>query len=141
MTSVHVGDGRTVQLTGDASGTIGDLADAIAHDAYDTGNDGAFSFKVDGVVMHPDTQAAQVALGDDTVVELVEVTDQHWPGDTPPADGTIRVEVPEGTVEDLIDWVGDDQARAEATVATEELQEHPRVTLLEHLRAHFDLED
>ena len=92
MTTVLIGDGRTVDLTGDATGTIGELADAIARDCYDTGGDGRFSFKIDGVVMHPETAVNQVALRADNTVELVDVTDATWPGDNPPADTHELVE-------------------------------------------------
>lgn len=140
MTKVIIDGGRAVDLiAADLTDTVGNLADGIGQDAY--GHQGTFSFKVDGVVIHPDTQTGQVALTDDHTIELVEVTGQSWSGDIPAVDGVVHEAVPAGTVEDLIAWVGDDQERAEAVIATEGLQEHPRVTLVEHLRSHFGLDD
>lgn len=38
-----------------------------------------------------------------------------------------------GTVQEVLDWVGDDPARAQAALDAEEAKEEPRVTLLEKL--------
>ncbi len=80
MTQVHVGDGRSYTLDNPAQyPNVGDLARAVADDAYDTGSDGIFSFKVDGVVIHPDTRTGQVAFDDSRTVELVDVSGYDWP--------------------------------------------------------------
>jgi hypothetical protein len=147
MTKVLIDGGRTADLTdADPSGTIGDLAGALAEGAEHPG--GIFSLKVGGTLIHPDTRTGDVALTGEHVVELVEVTGQDWSTPEPlelgvphDAAGVLRVEVPDGTVEDLIAWAGEDIERARAVIDTELLQEHPRSTLLEHLRGHFDLPD
>jgi hypothetical protein len=42
-------------------------------------------------------------------------------------------EVPDGTVEDVLDWVGDDRDRAQDALAAEQSKPTPRVTLVEAL--------
>lgn len=148
MTKVLIEGSRTADTEDHDEQTVGAVAGSIAIGIHGE-SDRQFSLKVGGVLFHPDTPTADVALHDDNVVELVEVTDQHW--DTPAAPlevgvphdsaGVLRVEVPDGTVEDLVEWAGEDVERAKAVIDTELLQEHPRSTLLEHLRAHFDLPD
>lgn len=152
MATVITEGGRSVDTADYIEGdTIGTLAQGIAGTVYDLQETAIagqtqlpparqFSLKVGGHVLHPDTATGEVALHDGNVIELIEVTDQQWGSPLEPA-GVIRVEVPTGTVEDLIDWVGDDHERAEAALATEALQEHPRSTLIEHLCSHFDLAD
>lgn len=162
MTKVLIEGGRTVDTADYFNGdTIGSLADGIAGDTHGLmataigGEvqplDRQFSLKVGGHLLHPTTPTADVALHDGNVIELVEVTDQHWPGDEDDttlevgvphdAAGELRVEVPTGTVDELIEWVGEDVERAKAVIDVELLQDEPRTTLLHHLRAHFDLPD
>lgn len=163
MTKVLIEGGRTVDTADYIDGdTIGTLAQGIAgtvHDLQETATAGQtvlpparqFSLKVGGHLFHPTTPTADVALHDGNVIELVEVTDQHWPGDEDDttlevgvphdAAGELRVEVPTGTVDELIEWAGEDVERAKAVIDVELLQDEPRTTLLHHLRAHFDLPD
>lgn len=160
MTKVLIDGGRTAD-TADYidDGTIGNLAQGIAGTAFDLMESATvgeerlpparqFSFKVGGVLIHPDTPTGDVALHDENVVELVEVTDQDWstpetvleigvPHDA--ANTVTAIDVPEGTVAELLDWVGDDIDRARAVIAAELLQAEPRTTLIEALESHFDL--
>jgi hypothetical protein len=43
-------------------------------------------------------------------------------------------ELPDGTAEDVLTWVGDDRARAAEALAAEEGRDHPRSTLVSKLR-------
>jgi len=52
----------------------------------------------------------------------------------PPAGPEVPAEeVPTGTVETVLEWVGDDAARARAALAVEQSRPKPRSTLLEEL--------
>lgn len=42
-------------------------------------------------------------------------------------------QVPEGTTQEVLDWVGDDPAKAKKALATEKKSDDPRVTLVEPL--------
>lgn len=103
MTKVLIDGGRTADLTdADPNGTIGDLAAALAEGSLHPG--GIFSLKVGGTLVHPDTRAGDVALHDDHVIELVEVTDQNW--DDHPA--VLEVGVPHDNVDDEDELPDDD---------------------------------
>jgi hypothetical protein len=45
-------------------------------------------------------------------------------------------DVPDGTVQDVKDWVGDDPDRAQAALAAENEKDEPRVTLVDWLEKH-----
>lgn len=52
----------------------------------------------------------------------------------PDAKGLSRAStVPDGTVADVLEWVGQDRERAERALAVEEAQDSPRTTLTEPL--------
>lgn len=66
---------------------------------------------------------------------LPEVPDSAYgedgvPLDPPPADD----EVPDGTADAILAWVGDDAERAQRALAAEDRREHPRSTLVDKLR-------
>ena len=50
--------------------------------------------------------------------------------DTPPA---VTIEVPDGSISDVLKWVGDDPARAAAALAAEYARDVPRSTLVDKL--------
>ena len=53
--------------------------------------------------------------------------------EAPPGDGAGG-EVPDGTADDVLGWVGDDPGRAAQALAVEEGRDHPRSTLVAKLR-------
>lgn len=51
------------------------------------------------------------------------------------ADDVDESKVPEGSVDELVEWVGDDKDRAEKALEAENAKEHPRVTAIEAFEA------
>lgn len=47
----------------------------------------------------------------------------------------VETEVPNGTIREIEDWVGEDQVRAQTAIGVEESREKPRTTLLTTLRS------
>lgn len=95
MTKVLIDGGRTADTDDyEPAATVGGIADQVGQHVH--GHDGQFSFKVGGALIHPDTRTGDVALSDEHVVELVEVTDQNW--DAP--ETVLEVGVPHDVVED-----------------------------------------
>lgn len=101
MTTVHTTGGQTVDLANYPGATVGASAQALAADTY-PGASAAFSFKVNGRVVDPNTRPADLGLDDGSTVELVDVSDYVWPAtDTPvapeaPADPAPPEEPPAG---------------------------------------------
>lgn len=58
-------------------------------------------------------------------------TQEHVETDTSAKEATI--EVPEATMEGILDWVGEDKERAAAAIEHEKAQTKPRKTLLSKL--------
>ena len=55
------------------------------------------------------------------------------PGTPPPAGGDVVDHVPDGKVEDVLAWVGDDQERAARALVAEQNRDKPRSTLVDQL--------
>lgn len=138
---VHTEGGRMVDLDAYIHGqTVGVLAEAIASDTYNDGrpfdNGAIFSFKIDGTVVHPDTPEAVEDFTDGMVIELVDVTNHEIvtaPQNGEPISAGDTISVPNGTVHELIAWVGDDSGRAEAVLIIERAADEPRKTLIADL--------
>jgi hypothetical protein len=61
-------------------------------------------------------------------------------GDTAPADDAGEPPV-DGTIDDLMTWVGDDKARATQALAAEQAKDKPRSTVVKRLTALADADD
>lgn len=49
--------------------------------------------------------------------------------------GAKKADVPDGSVQDVLDWVGDDKAKAKKALAVEDDRDEPRSTLVDRLVA------
>lgn len=78
---------------------------------------------------HPATAQLRRHGADDEAAEPDDVPDPEPSAD--PADD----EVPDGTAEAMLAWVGDDAERAQRALAAEDKRDHPRSTLVAKLRA------
>lgn len=75
----------------------------------------------------PEAPVKMLRDGGEALVPVESVDD--WK-----ADGwTTVTDVPDGTVEEVLAWVGDDPARAAAALEAEQDRDTPRVTLIDHL--------
>jgi hypothetical protein len=69
---------------------------------------------------------------DETTGQVVPLEDEFDPE---------RDNVPDGTVDEVKAWVGDDPARAELALLAEGERSHPRVTLIDHLDGVLEAHD
>lgn len=67
---------------------------------------------------------------------ILEKAGKSAPSDAPPAGD----EVPDGTVDEVLAWVGDDKAKAQQALDAEEDADKPRTTLVEALEAMVEAE-
>lgn len=136
MVTVILTNGRSAQFETADFPTCGELGWAAAQEVGQLL--GLFSLKVNGDVARPETDAT--ALTDTDVLEVIDVSDYPWSDeaaelvdDTETADDAGELEVPSGTIHEILDWVGDSPARAERAIAVERDADEPRTTLIARL--------
>lgn len=110
VTIVHPVTGHTAEITESALGTVARSGWVLADD------EGA---PVEGWTAPSDSL----------------IPDDEPPVEAPAADDA---QVPDGTVHEILDWVGDDPARAQAALEAEQAKDTPRISLVEPLQALSD---